>query len=129
MANQLCGSSQNKAEIIFDGFPPRDNSNQLDNNQIRIIFSGRTSADESIKSIVERHDSDKNIRIVSDDAEIVSFSRIHRVEIISVEEFLKVEKVRSLGLIKKKIDSASKDLNYTQISRINEELKKKWLKG
>jgi len=128
LANQLCGSPQNKAELIFDGFPPRGNFSQLDSNQIKIIYSGKTSADESIKSIIERHDSDRNLRVVSDDIEIVSFGRIHRVEPVSVEEFLKVVKMRSSGLIKKRIDSAGKELNYTQMSEINEELRKKWLK-
>ncbi len=127
-ANQLCGSPQNKAEIIFDGFPPRGNSSQSDTSQIRIIYSGKASADDSIKSIIERHGTDRNIRIVSDDKEIVSFGRIYQVEVVPVEEFLKIAKMRASSSVKRKIDSAAKDLNYTQVSAINEELKKKWLK-
>ncbi|MFY9402643.1 MAG: NYN domain-containing protein [Candidatus Omnitrophota bacterium] len=122
-SRNLCGSSNNLIWVVFDGYPQEGLEN-LEKIRLKIIFSRRQSADEKIKKILELTDNPRNTVVVSDDKEVSSFARIMRAKAISVEEFIKVKvppKDKSRNLDEAKV-------NYTQMQRINKELKEIWLK-
>ncbi len=123
---RLCGSPKNKITIVFDGYPPALETNKKFAG-IDSIFSRDDSADERIKKIVERSSGPKNIIVVSDDKEIRFIVKSIGAHVLGIEEFMlpledtadKAGDIRALN----------KDLNYSQINSINQELKKKWLKA
>lgn len=127
---KLCGSPKNQAEVVFDGFRPVDFSLSGQDNQVKVIFSQEISADERIKQIIEGMHNKKNAVVVSEDKEIVYFAKISGVKALSVESFLEPllgeESRKGSGL---KLDKDAKDeLNFSQRSRIDEELRRRWLK-
>ena len=88
-----------------------------------VIFSRAESADERIKKLVELIPNPKNVVVVSDDKEIRLFAKSCRAELESVEEFLSFQD--KLTRLKNGIPEI--ELTYTQMHKINEELKKLWL--
>lgn len=93
-----------------------------------VIFSEIDSADERIKRIIEKSENKKNIIIVSDDNEIICFAKFSRVKSMSVEGFIGQRKNISAGNALKERNPSKDTLNYSQVDKINEELKKIWLK-
>ncbi len=122
--NRLCGSSKNKVSVVFDGYPDLTNK-ELNNKDIDIVFSKSQTADERIKKIVESVDNPKNIIVISDDKEIKFSVKVIGARIKSIEEFLAPKastKKKESSLIPKP------EITYTQMQKINEELRKIWLK-
>jgi len=122
--NQKPGrKSRNKVTLVFDGYP-KVLEQSLEEEGIDVIFSREETADTRIKRMVETSKDPKNIAVVSDDREIQFFIKSVGARSIGVEEFInplvKPQEAKE-GLIKP-------ELNYTQISRINQELKSLWLK-
>lgn len=118
--NRPCG--KNNAIVVFDGYPPQDFYAQADN--VEVIFSREESADDKIKRIVESYGNRKIIVVVSDDNEVKFFARSSGAKAMSAEEFLNPEsKSRS-----RKENMAESKLSYSQMHKINEELKKIWLR-
>jgi predicted RNA-binding protein with PIN domain len=115
-------SPHNKFWVVFDGFPQAalDNS---DKGNIMVIFSRTESADERIKKLLELIPSPKNVVVVSDDKEIKFFAKSCGAKSQSVEDFLSLQDrqrtIKSVAL--------EPEITYTQIHKINEELKKLWL--
>ncbi len=116
--------SKNQFTVVFDGYPKIAAYN-LDEADINIIFSKEETADAKIKRMVEASKSPKNIVVVSDDREIGFFIRSVGASSMSVEEFVGPREERQQI---KKEDLIKTELNYSQISRINQELKNIWLK-
>ena len=88
-----------------------------------VIFSRRESADERIKKLVELIPNPKNVVVVSDDKEIGFFAKSCRAKLESVEDFISFQD--KLTRIKNAAPEA--EITYTQMHKINEELKKLWL--
>jgi len=122
-SRRLCGSQNNKAWIIFDGFPGL-NQEDLSFANIEVVFSRKESADERIKKIIEKSDNPRNLVVVSDDKEIIFFAKCCKARTLSVDSFIQVKS----GTHKDKQVLEKPGLNYTQMHKINEELKKLWLK-
>ncbi|MCK9602947.1 MAG: NYN domain-containing protein [Candidatus Omnitrophica bacterium] len=124
MANRLCGSRRNKAVIVFDGYP-ESLKQETDAGEIKVIYSKDDSADERIKQMLERAGNPKTVIVVSDDKEIKFFTKSFGARAMSIEEFIKP---------KEKANDDEEDLSshpkltYTQMSRINKELRQVWLK-
>lgn len=119
---RLCGSRKNKITVVFDGY---SDVAQLKQHaaDIQVIFSGSQTADDKIKRIFEAADNSKNTIVVSDDRQIILFIRSSGGKVLSVEEFISPkEKVPD-----KEKESSKPELNYSQMQKINEELKKIWL--
>ena len=117
-----CGSLKNKVTIVFDGY---SGDFSLRGLEFEVVFSCEASADEWIRKIVETAQVVKNLVVVSDDRQIRDFSRICGAITIGIEEFLKPSKKKaSLP----KDDSSKALLSYSAARKINEELKKIWLK-
>lgn len=117
-------SPRNKFIVVFDGYPvsPCVKQNYAD---INIIFSKEKTADEAIKITVEQAANPKNTAVISDDREIKFFVKSVGAKSVSVEEFINPPTLRRLP--KGAADALKPDLNYTQIDKINKELKKLWL--
>jgi len=92
-----------------------------------VVFSGDSSADEKIKSMLENLQDRKNTVVVSDDREIASFARHCGAKAMSVEEFIGLPR-RSAAQRQARENDTKPVLNYSQTAKINEELKKLWLK-
>lgn len=128
-AQGLSGSQRNKVVVVFDGFPGQDLARGLDmvRQDISVIFSGKETADERIRKIVESSVNKVNTVIVSDDKEIRFFSRIFRTQCQSVEDFLSSKK-ESRRRVCRKADLDESGISYTQKERINKELRQLWLR-
>jgi len=115
--------SRNKVTLVFDGYPKvsADNSGEAD---IEVVFSREETADARIKRMVETSKDPKNIAVVSDDREIRFFIKSVGASAIGVEEFINPEQNPQ----RKKEDLIKPQLNYSQVSKINQELKELWLK-
>jgi predicted RNA-binding protein with PIN domain len=121
--NRLAGSKNNRIILVFDGFPPA-NSHLPEEEGLFCIFSRKLEADEIIKRIIEKSSQPENIVVVSDDKEVQTASRMLRARFCAVEEFL-LGKRKSIVVQ----DPADEKLTYSQIQKINNELKKLWLEG
>ena len=118
--NRLCGSSKNKVIVVFDGH--QDNRYLNPDTKIDVVFSRKESADERIKRIVAESGNVKNIVVVSDDKEIKFFARSSGAFVQGVEEFFNLKQKE------KKEDSFKPELTYSQMHKINSELRRIWLK-
>jgi predicted RNA-binding protein with PIN domain len=122
--HKLTGSAKNKVTVVFDGYPGTAQLKDGPGDNIEILFSRRETADQTIKRILENAASNKNILVVSDDKEIKIFTRLIGARSLSVEDFIrrkdKASRVQSVSL--------KPELTYTQIHKINQELKRIWLK-
>jgi hypothetical protein len=123
--NKLTGSKNNHLLIVFDGYPPSQGDIPA-REGMRCLFSGVKEADELIKKIVQDSASPKNIVVVSDDKEVQLTSRFLRAQICSVGDFICSRRDSRLEANKKKAALDFK-LSYSEMQKINAELKKKWL--
>jgi predicted RNA-binding protein with PIN domain len=117
--NKLTGSPRNKITVVFDGYPPKSKSMHND-PQINLIFTAKDTADERIKKILESASNPKNIVVVSDDKEIRFFVKSSGGRVMGVDEFI------CLSPSPKTAQKA--ELTYSQMEKINQELRKIWLK-
>jgi hypothetical protein len=97
---------------------------------INVLFSNQDTADDKIKRMFEASVDPKNTVLVSDDKEIIFFVKSGRGKTMSVEDFIKPalkyrHKVRT-SLFEKEL--MKPELNYMQVNKINQELKKIWCK-
>ncbi|MCM8801508.1 MAG: NYN domain-containing protein [Candidatus Omnitrophica bacterium] len=127
--NKLCGSHRNRAIIVFDGYP-NIQERITANGNIRVVFSGNDSADKRIKAILENNCEPKNTVVVSDDKEIRFFAQACGAKVKTVEEFINPKLLTEKKINYKKIKEGYLDyeLGFTEIRKINEELKKIWLR-
>ena len=121
ISNKSLRNPRNSVTVVFDGFC--ENKRQYGDYGVKVLFSGELSADEKIKRMIESSANRKNMVAVSDDNQIRLFASLHRVKTMSVEEFIPAPK-----RAKEQTDDAKTDLTYTQMERINRELRKLWLK-
>jgi predicted RNA-binding protein with PIN domain len=121
--NRLCGSPKNRLTIVFDGYPAPSGASY--NEETRVIFSGKISADDKIKRLVEESADRKNIVVVSDDKEIKFIVKSLGARSMGTEEFISTKEKAS---VKQEKDLIKPELAYSQIHKINEELRKIWLK-
>lgn len=123
LEERLTGSSKNKIKIVFDGYHPSFLPERNDNS-VNVIFSGEQTADQKIKEIVESAYNPKTIVVVSDDRQIKFFAKTAGAKSLSIEEFVGID---SLAADNGKENQQKKELTYSQVQKINEELRKIWL--
>ena len=77
--------SRRKASVSlhFDGFE----NDTIKISAIKIIYSGSSTADEKIKSEIERSKNPKNYILVTSDTNIAEFGCVCSCEVIKSEEF------------------------------------------
>ncbi len=120
---RLGRNSKSKITVVFDGYP-KVSAQNLEETDIDVVFSKEETADARIKRLVEASKNPKNIVVVSDDREIKFFIKSIGASSIGVEEFINPEEKPQ----RKKEDLIKPELNFSQISKINQELKALWLK-
>lgn len=124
--NRLQGSPRNKVILVFDGYPCAQDC-RFSAANCEVIFSGAETADEKIKKIIGNSDTPKNIVLITDDKEVIFFAKSCGSRVLSTEEFCgSKEKTKKARRAEKEL--AKPELNFTQIDRINKELKELWLK-
>lgn len=122
--NRPCASPRNRIAVVFDGYP--DLSSRIsDTTGTNVIFSKSETADERIKNIVEKAGNPKNVVVVSDDKEIAFFAKSCGAKALNIEEFIK--RAKHLTGSEKK-EPLKPELTYSQIHKINQELRQIWLK-
>lgn len=109
--------------LIFDGYPDHLIEG-LEKGRLRIIFSYNRSADDKIKRLLELIDRPRDAVVVSDDKEVSSFARLMHARSMSIEDFIKDDV--SGKRIKVRPDEIK--VNYSQMQKIDEELKRIWLR-
>lgn len=80
--------------IFFDGFTESVAANHP---AITLEWSFSRTADELIKSYISNNYERSNFTLVSSDTELHNFSRLHSLEIISSDEFIKLIDVSYLA--------------------------------
>ena len=121
--NKLTGSHNNSVKIVFDGHCRGQELERDLARHIEIIFSRQETADERIKGILEKSSHYKNIVVVSDDKEIRLFVKSLGARSMGVEEFIKRK-----DRVQKEKDLLKPELTHSQMHKINQELRKIWLK-
>jgi len=126
---RLCGSSKNKVTVVFDGFP-KTNSGNNDRFGINVLFSQEESADALIKRMLDKAIGPRNIIVVSDDREIKFFARSAGAQVKGVEAFagLLDKTGHKKGKKADQGDFPDPVLSYSDIARIDKELREKWLR-
>lgn len=123
------GSGNNQVTIVFDG-KEGNLYYEASPASIEVIFSIDQSADDKIRMLVEKSAHPKNIVVVTNDREIQVSVRQFRAQVRTVDEFLK--KFNHAQKLKQKTDKKNsadeKVLSYSLEGKINEELKRIWLK-
>ena len=82
---------------------------------------------ELIKNIIQESASPRNIIVVSDDKEVQLTSRFLHAQTCSVKEFI-CGKQDNKTATAAKLAEVDFKLSYAKMQKINEELKKRWLK-
>ncbi len=121
---RLCGSSNNRVEVFFDGYPPSFGW-QSPYTTVQVVFSGERSADDEIISRVASSSRPRSFCVVSADGRITSAARACGAQIMDPADFLAV-------CHRKGPHNADKEeqrpVSPGQRERINEELSRIWLK-
>lgn len=127
-ANRLCGSPKNKIIIVFDGNPNVSGQDKIISG-VNVVFTKKETADDYIKRLIESETNPKNTVVVSDDKEIKFFVKSVGGLSMGVEEFINhKEKLNQARRKDAEALALKPELNYSQIYKINQELKKVWLK-
>lgn len=112
---------QNKIVIVFDGYP---NAGVITECQYKIVFSKEKTADDIIKTMIDREKKKGQVVVVSDDREILNFARISGITIKSIKEFLQPTISKDS---KEPIDD--KQLSESTKEKITRELESLWVKN
>jgi len=129
----LCGKSNNKAMVVFDGYPDFLEKAAY-KTDIDVVFSREETADERIKKIIEASPVPKNIVMVSDDKEIVFFAKSMGAKAMAAEELIsRAPGARRYKPGQRKENQEQKEdlepkISYSSMQKINQELRKIWLK-
>ena len=91
LESYFLGKPNNKISLHYDGFPGQ--SIKIQN--IRIIYSGKKTADDEIKSQIENEKNRRNLIIVSSDRNLKDFARVCGCDWMSCEDFAKAIMNRS----------------------------------
>lgn len=121
------GSGNNEVTVVFDGKSDVFGGS-YQNQGIRVIFTQDTSADDLIREMVEAHANPKSLVVVSDDKDIVIYSRALGAKVVGVKTFtqsvIQVNKSRSKPV---RAQESSKYISHTKADAINKELRKLWV--
>lgn len=121
--NKLTGSPKNSVTVVFDGYP--DSYEPANDTDISVVFSRMISADDKIRKLVEESGNRKQIVVVSNDREIQSMAKMLGATVVGIETFVRYDKKAEIA--RKNLESDPK-LTFAQMQKINDELRKLWLK-
>lgn len=117
-SQKLHGSSRNLVTVVFDGRPHISSPRWTGSS--KVIFSEYEDADEIIKRLITEHKQKKILMVVSNDKRLQHWAKIHKAQVMSVEEFLKpLSEPKHIMRPPKKVDRSSEE-------EINNEFKSIW---
>ena len=119
--HKLAGSTNNQVIVVFDGYPDNVLIQLSRSLPLSVLFSFEKSADDKIRELLADSSNPKKDVVVSDDKEVLFFTRASFAKPCKVEEFISPEKMR------RSPEPKEPTLSYGQMQAINEELKKRWL--
>ena len=85
MLGRYFGKKNVKVSLHFDGFQ----SDQPKVSGLRIIYSGKTTADEKIKNEISKSKNPKKIILITSDSNLAEFGKVCSCQILKSEEFAK----------------------------------------
>ena len=85
MLGRYFGKKNVKVSLHFDGFQ----SDQPKVSGLRIIYSGKTIADEKIKNEISKSKNPKKIILITSDSNLAEFGKVCSCQILKSEEFAK----------------------------------------
>lgn len=121
---RLCGSSNNKIEVFFDGYPPSFGWKQP-YSSLQVVFSGERSADDEIIARVASSSRPRSFCVVSADTRITSAAHACGASIMDPVDFLAAGPKKGPH---NKEKEEQRPVTPVQRERINEELSRLWLK-
>lgn len=111
--------------VVFDGKAEVDDFHRRENHNIRVIYTKDESADDCIKSMIQKSKNPKTIVVATDDREIKDFAKMHDCQNISspdlIEKILPPEKETA-----KPIENKDVFVESEKGKAITDELKKQW---
>lgn len=123
--NRLTGSPKNTVVLVFDGYPAP--GQEIPEEQGLVwVYSRGIDADEKIKKLVEESGQPGNIIVVSDDRQVQLIVKLLHARACGVEEFIRGKKSKN-SVAALKADADDLKLTYSQMQKIDAELKKRWL--
>jgi predicted RNA-binding protein with PIN domain len=106
LESYFLGKQNIKVSLHFDGFP----GESIKVQNIRIIYSGKRTADDEIKSQIEQEKNRRNLIVVSSDHNLIEFARVCGCDRKSCEDFAgEILNRSSDDEEKKKIDEMNND--------------------
>lgn len=109
-----------KIIVVFDGFPKL--GSRVYNFKIEVKFSRENTADDCVKDLIKNKKKREKILLVTDDRDLINFSKSHNVQVKKVEKFLKHDIIKG----EKKRENPSKPANLSlQGRKITQYLYKK----
>jgi predicted RNA-binding protein with PIN domain len=127
ITSRLCGSSKNTVVIVFDGYPDaraQDNFSPQEASCVRFSFD--ETADKKIKYLLARAANPKETIVVSDDREIIFYAKEAGAKPWPVADFVRSKDASCR--VKQQSDNISPELSHSQMARIDEEMRRIWLK-
>jgi predicted RNA-binding protein with PIN domain len=111
--------------VVFDGKDEVEGSYIKEKSAIKVIYTKGESADDCIKSMIEKSKNPRAITVATDDREVKDFAKIHGCQHVFSSNL--IEKI----LPNKEIIEPEKDKNILVESEkgkaITSELKKEWV--
>jgi predicted RNA-binding protein with PIN domain len=106
LESYFLGKPNNRVSLHYDGFAGQS----INVQNIRIIYSGKKTADDEIKSQIEQEKNRRNLIVVSSDHNLIEFARVCGCGWKACEDFSKEIFNSSLDdEEKKKIDEMNND--------------------
>ena len=119
---RLTGSSNNRVTVVFDGRADLLLKNR--EHRFEIIFSGTNSADDLICKKVDVCRNKRQIVVVTDDYEIINYVKTLGANVLSTKDFIKKAKKKKSN----RHNREEKDIDYVLKKKINDELRRIWLR-
>ena len=111
--------------VVFDGKEEVDDFYRKENLDIRVVYTKNESADDCIKSMIQKNKNPKTIVLATDDREVKDFARMHDCQLISSQDLIhKISPPKRIIL--KPAENKEVFVNSDKAKTITDELKKKW---
>lgn len=110
--------------VVFDGKGEVDDFYRRGNPNISIVYTKYESADDYIKSMIEKSKNPKAVVLATDDREIKDFARMHSCQLISSSNL--INKISPVKEKPKPLENKDVFIDSKKAKLITEELKKKW---
>ncbi len=111
--------------VIFDGKAEVDDSYRRENLDIRVVYTKDESADDYIKSTIEKSKNPKTIVVATDDRELKDFAKMYDCQLISSQDLInKISPLKKTTF--KPVENKDVFVDSEKAKIITDKLKKEW---